>query len=108
MNQCINNLNGLFREDIQFEVTFSAGDELQGLFDNVVTALLYFRLFEILIAPVKIRAGVGVGDWTVKMESPDYPHSKMDQHIITQGKQLIKCMVRNCRIFEFVQTIWMT
>ena len=62
MNQCINNLNGLFHEDIQFEVTFSAGDELQGLFDNVVTASLYFRLFEILIAPVKIRAGIGVGD----------------------------------------------
>ena len=84
MNQCINNLNGLFREDIQFEVTFSAGDELQGLFDNVVTALLYFRLFEILIAPVKIRAGVGVGDWTVKMESglstqqdgPAYHHAR--------------------------------
>lgn len=69
MNQCINNLNGLFREGIQFEVTFSAGDELQGLFDKAVTALLYFRLFEILIAPVKIRAGIGVGDWTVKMES---------------------------------------
>ena len=84
MNQCINNLNGLFHEDIQFEVTFSAGDELQGLFDNVVTALLYFRLFEILIAPVKIRAGIGVGDWTVKMESglstqqdgPAYHHAR--------------------------------
>ena len=69
MDQCIKNLNGLFSEDIKFEVTFSAGDELQGLFDNVVTALLYFRLFEILIKPVKIRAGIGVGDWTVKMES---------------------------------------
>ena len=84
MDQCIKNLNGLFSEDIKFEVTFSAGDELQGLFDNVVTALLYFRLFEILIKPVKIRAGIGVGDWTVKMESglstqqdgPAYHHAR--------------------------------
>lgn len=84
MDRCIKNLNGLFSEDIQFEVTFSAGDELQGLFDNVVTALLYFRLFDILMKPVKIRAGIGVGDWTVKMESglstqqdgPAYHHAR--------------------------------
>ena len=53
---------------IQCEATFSAGDEFQGLFNNAITALLYFRLFEMLITPVKIRAGIGIGDRAVKME----------------------------------------
>lgn len=68
MDKCIKNLNDLFFEEMQCEVTFSAGDEIQGLFDDVVTALIYFRLFEMLMKPVKIRAGIGIGDWTVKME----------------------------------------
>lgn len=68
IDKCIKNLNGLFNEEMQCEVTFSAGDEFQGLFDDVVIALLYFRLLEMLIKPVKIRAGIGIGDWTVKME----------------------------------------
>lgn len=68
IDKCIKNLNGIFSEAMQCEVTFSAGDELQGLFDDVVVALLYFRVFEMLMKPVKIRAGIGIGDWTVKME----------------------------------------
>ncbi|MCD8363152.1 MAG: SatD family protein [Lachnospiraceae bacterium] len=68
IDRCIKNLNELFYEEIQCEVIFSAGDEFQGLFNDVVTALLYFRLFELLVNPVKIRAGVGIGDWTIKME----------------------------------------
>ena len=68
IDKCIKNLNILFDEGMQCEVTFSAGDELQGLFHDVVTALLYFRMLEMLVNPVKIRAGIGIGDWTVKME----------------------------------------
>ena len=68
MYKCINKLNHLFYGEMQCEVTFSAGDELQGLFNDVVTALLFFRLLEMLMEPVKIRAGIGIGDWTVKIE----------------------------------------
>ncbi|MGN0350848.1 MAG: SatD family protein [Roseburia sp.] len=68
IDKCIKNLNSLFDEEMQCEVTFSAGDELQGLFNDAVTALLYFRMLEMLMKPVKMRAGIGVGDWTVKME----------------------------------------
>lgn len=68
IDKCIKNLNSLFYREMQCEVTFSAGDELQGLFNDVVTALLYFRMLEMLMKPVKIRAGIGVGGWTVKME----------------------------------------
>ena len=68
IDKCIKNLNSLFGKEMQCEVTFSAGDELQGLFDDVVTALLYFRMLEMLMKPVKIRAGIGIGGWTVKIE----------------------------------------
>ena len=44
MSYCISKLNELFRDSMRYEVTFSAGDELQGLFYDVTTAIMYFRL----------------------------------------------------------------
>ena len=49
-------------------MAFSAGDEVQGLFDSSENAYLYFRMFELFLHPVKLRAGIGVGDWEVRME----------------------------------------
>lgn len=69
MSYCIEILNDLFKEEIQCDVTFSGGDEMQGLFCNVTSAYLYFRLFELLIKPVKVRAGIGIGEWTVKLDT---------------------------------------
>lgn len=68
MNKCIGNLNSLFQEQMKFDVVFSAGDEIQGLFSDVTSAVLYFRLLELMMKPIKIRAGIGVGEWTVKLE----------------------------------------
>ena len=68
MSYCVKRLNDLFGENIERSVTFSAGDELQGLFEDATTAILYFRLFEMLMKPVKVRAGIGIGEWTVKVE----------------------------------------
>ena len=68
MYKCIENLNYLFLKEMPCKVTFSSGDEVQGLFDNVVSAIMYFRILEMLMKPVKMRAGIGVGDWTVKIE----------------------------------------
>ena len=68
MDKYIRSLNMLFSKEFQCEVMFSAGDEVQGLFDNVISALLYFRLLEMLMHPVAIRAGIGRGEWTIKME----------------------------------------
>ena len=62
-------LNGMFCESQKFKVTFSAGDSLQGLFVDVASAYMYYRLLEILIYPVKLRAGIGVGEWTIKIEN---------------------------------------
>lgn len=67
MSYCIDMLNELFRENIEHDVIFSAGDELQGLFNDTTVAVMYFRLFEMLLKPVKIRAGIGVGEWTIKI-----------------------------------------
>lgn len=61
-------LNEIFREELVREMEFSAGDEVQGLFDSSENAYLYFRMFELFLHPVKLRAGIGVGDWEVRME----------------------------------------
>lgn len=69
MSYCIAMLNELFRENIEHDVTFSAGDELQGLFNDTTGAVMYFRMFEMLLKPVKLRAGIGVGEWTIKIDN---------------------------------------
>lgn len=69
ISYCIDMLNELFRENIEHDVTFSAGDELQGLFNDTTAAVMYFRLFEMLLKPVKLRAGIGVGEWTIKIDN---------------------------------------
>ncbi len=69
MSYCIDKLNELYRENIEHDVTFSAGDELQGLFNDTTVAVMYFRLFEMLLKPVELRAGIGVGEWTVKIDN---------------------------------------
>ena len=58
-------LNGAFERSLEKDVSFSAGDELQGLFSSVEASYLYFRLFSMLVMPVEIRAGIGVGEWDV-------------------------------------------
>ncbi len=88
IDKCVKNLNNLFDEGMQCEVTFSAGDELQGLFNDVVTALLYFRMLEMLVKPVKIRAGIGIGAWTVKMEQGS--STQQDGPAYHKARQAIK------------------
>ena len=62
-------LNKVFRNSLEKDVFFSAGDELQGLFSSVEASYLYFRLFSMLVSPVEIRAGIGVGAWDVVVEN---------------------------------------
>lgn len=67
MVDCIKKLNKLFASGLECEIIFSAGDELQGLFTDLTMAVMYFRILEILLHPVKIRGGIGVGEWNVKI-----------------------------------------
>ena len=67
--KCVEMLNEMFYESLEFSVTFSAGDEIQGLFVDAASALMYFRLLEIIMQPVRFRAGIGIGEWTIKIEN---------------------------------------
>lgn len=60
-------LNNIFFSVLEKNVYFSAGDEIQGLFTSVEASFLYYRLFSMLIAPIEIRAGIGVGEWSVRI-----------------------------------------
>ena len=61
-------LNDVFRESLQKQVEFSAGDEMQGLFSSAEAAYLYFRWLNMLASPIRLRAGIGVGTWNVVLE----------------------------------------
>lgn len=63
--EVIGELNFIFQNSLEKEVSFSAGDEVQGLFSSVEAAYLYFRLFDMLLSPIEIRAGIGIGEWNV-------------------------------------------
>ena len=62
-------LNKVFKNSIEKEVEFSAGDEIQGLFVSPQSAYLYYRLFSMLIFPIEIHCGIGLGTWDIKVES---------------------------------------
>ena len=60
-------LNEAFSPALARQVEFSAGDEIQGLFVSAGAAYLYYRYFDLLVSPVRIRAGIGVGSWDVQI-----------------------------------------
>ena len=68
-------------------VEFSAGDEVQGLLSSPEAAFLYFRMFSMLISPVKMRAGIGVGEWNIKIENASTT-PRMAPHIIMHAELL--------------------
>lgn len=61
LKDVIKNLNKIFNDYIIKEVMFGAGDEFQGLFRDTVSACRYIFLLNKLIAPIKVRCGIGVG-----------------------------------------------
>lgn len=67
IKQSLEVLNKVFKRSLTFDVIFSAGDEVQGLFKNPSSALLYYRLLKMILAPIQIRCGIGVGEWDVKI-----------------------------------------
>ncbi len=77
-------LNGRLNWDFVREVDFSAGDEVQGLFGSPASAYCYYRLFAMLLHPVELRAGIGLGSWDVRLDDkgttgqdgPAYHHAR--------------------------------
>ena len=108
ISDCIVRLNDLFRENMECSMTFSAGDELQGLFNDVIAAILYFRLFEMLMNPVRIRAGIGIGEWSVRIENglstqQDGPVYHRARNAI---EEVYKAQLQNIRIVSEMDDIW--
>ncbi|HEY5561595.1 MAG TPA: SatD family protein [Clostridiaceae bacterium] len=69
IKKCLGTLNNIFKSSLEFDVTFSAGDEVQGLFKTPTAAFLYLRIFKLIISPLQIRAGIGIGEWDVRIIS---------------------------------------
>jgi len=67
IKKVLENLNIVFGPELIFEVVFSAGDEVQGLFKTPTSAFMYYRLLRTLVSPLEIRCGIGVGTWDVKI-----------------------------------------
>lgn len=66
ITKVIHNLNILFQDEIACAVDFSAGDEIQGLFNSPEASYMYLRLFNMFIFPVETKAGMGTGAWTIR------------------------------------------
>lgn len=60
-------LNRVFKLHLVHAMTCSAGDEVQGLFLDLESAYLYFRLLEGFLYPVQLRGGIGIGAWTIQI-----------------------------------------
>lgn len=73
---CLSVLNSLFKPSLEFEVAFSAGDEVQGLFRTPEAAYMYIRLLKLLLYPLKLRCGIGAGEWEVRI--PDGTTNEQD------------------------------
>lgn len=57
----INLLNKSYKNHLIKNVEISSGDSFQGLFDHPSFAFLYIRMFQMLLYPIKVRSGIGVG-----------------------------------------------
>ena len=83
-------LNDIFTVELEHNVIFSGGDEIQGLFRTAQSAYLYQRFLRILLFPVLLRSGIGYGDWTVRMheggsteqDGPAYHRARHALHAI--------------------------
>ena len=104
---CIDYLNGIYRDSIKKEVVSSAGDEFQGLFLDLQSAFVYIRKLQILIYPIKIRCGIGYG--AIKYDVEEWTSAAFDgEDIIWQGLQLFQLANKKIMRYVFIQNLYMT
>lgn len=92
--KAIDLLNGVFAGALVKAVEFSAGDEMQGLFTQADAAFLYLRLLRMLLRDKKTYAGIGHGDWTVRVndrgtsfqDGPVYYHAREALDVCKKAK----------------------
>ena len=64
-------LNEIFRGTMEFEVDFSGGDQIQGLFYTTEAAYLYYRLFSMCTHPLQTHGGIGIGSCNIRLDDED-------------------------------------
>ena len=89
MIQVLDFLNKAFSGDILRTVEFSAGDEIQGLFSTGESAYLFYRFFSIWLYPVRIRAGIGIGNWNLQMKGRGT--TSQDGEVYHNARNAIRC-----------------
>lgn len=100
IKKVIESLNEVFEPSIKFNVVFSAGDEVQGLFKNPLSAYLYYRLLKFLAFPLEIRCGIGVGTWDVRI--PGGTSSEQDGTVYHNARKAIELSNRLQQSFNIV------
>lgn len=93
INDCINCLNILFADQINKKVICSAGDEFQGLFRNPYSAFIYVSILKLLISPMKIRCGIGIG--TIKFLNNDLNSLNTDGEAYYYARDSINYVSKN-------------
>ena len=58
----INYLNKVYIDNIKTPVEIVFGDSIQGVFSDPSNAFLYLRMLQMLMHPVKLRSGIGIGE----------------------------------------------
>ena len=64
-------LNRIFCAALIRDLRFNGGDELQGLFQDPRDAFLCLRLFQRALYNTPFHAGIGIGDWTTRIDDKD-------------------------------------
>ena len=64
----VKTLNEIYQKRLTKPVMFSGGDEVQGLFERAEDAYEYARLLQLLMLPAEVRIGLGVGEWSLRVD----------------------------------------
>lgn len=88
LKQAVRLLNSVFQKSLEFDLKFSAGDSLQGVFRSPQTCYLYLRLLRKIMAPVKIHAGIGYGELK-RMLQESYDTNEQEGEVFYNAKLAI-------------------
>lgn len=106
-------LNHIYRDTIKKSVVPSAGDEFQGLFNNLQSAFIYIRKLQFLLYPIKIRCGIGYGEikydhseWgSVAFDGEAYYRARDAINTIPKRKGNIICFNTGSKYDKYLNTL---
>jgi len=71
INDAITILNNKFASNLKYKMVFSSGDSIQGLFYNLLDAVIYYYLLIDLCYPIEVRCGIGGGELSLDLSNFD-------------------------------------